>query len=361
MHVPRRLLLVLTAIAVVVAACAGFYVVSRESPGAAMSRLYVDIGLLITLVLIVLGSAGAKPHLLTELVEALRALSHGSHERRLDPSEYGTLEEVARAYNEAAAALSEMDDPNLGPVQVKSRRARGSQPPKSRNGSASPARTKSKSSAERDSALSDHPELGEVRRIAPTKVAPTKDGDRRAPVPAKADNDDVANPVKKSAEKAAEEAAKRKIEKSVEKSVEKRVAAPAAKNDDKPPQARAPETSADEPALESPLDDESPTILEPAQHEVEDLGDETVLPEDAAAPPSPAPAKTADYEKPSKNAAGDEGANGKNGAPVYPTRSELRALFDEFVAQKQKVHEDTSELDFESFADTLEDESRRLV
>ncbi len=56
-----------------------------------------------------------------ELVEAMRALSIGYKDRRLDTSRFKELDEVARVFNELAASLSDIHDPNLGPLKVRAR------------------------------------------------------------------------------------------------------------------------------------------------------------------------------------------------------------------------------------------------
>lgn len=50
--------------------------------------------------------------------EALRLLSTGRRDQRLETAEFGELRPLASAYNALASSLSDRDDPNLGPVRV---------------------------------------------------------------------------------------------------------------------------------------------------------------------------------------------------------------------------------------------------
>lgn len=341
MHLPRRLLLVLSMVSVVVAAGAGFYVVQRQSPDAAMLRLYIDIGLAVTLALIVVGTTSARPHLLTELAEALRALSLGDHGKRLDADDYGSLEDVARAYNEAAAALSEMDDPNLGPVKTKPRRDQ-LVPKRDEEPRPEPKRTPSvRTSAAQEDALSDHPEIGEVR---PLRRSPSEDEASAAEPSPKASA--AAEPSPKESDAARKE------------------------SDGPAESSAAPDEAAMDEAFDD--DDDAPTILEPApdafeddadgaeasSNDDDDASDSGAQAEDGGAAPDEQAVGAEAEEKPQPS---EEKAKEKAAGPIYPSRDELRALFDAFVARKKEVEADVSELEFESFADTLEDESRRLV
>ncbi len=345
MHLPRRLLWVLSMVSVVVAAGAGYYVVQRQHADVALLRLYIDIGLMVTLALIVVGTTGARPQLLADLAEALRALSLGDHDRRLDASDYGSLEDVARAYNEAAAALSEMDDPNLGPVKTKPRAdqrlPKDSKPPVQVT---EPRKTSRKRqvqrSAAQEDALSDHPELGAVRplRKAPTAEEATAASDEGDAAEERQDAESQpAENQKPTAAKASEAPSDSNNPERLEESLDKTLA---------PDDARL---LAELGTLEAPdvedQDDEAPTILEPAPPQEEEPSEAT------ATAPGEEQTSTADASE----------APAADNARIYPTRSELRELFDAFVAQKKEVDADVSDLEFESFADTLEDESRRLV
>lgn len=145
----RNAMFVAVVAATALAAIAGFFL------GGPPSRLLVDAGLAMALVVIVgvmLSPTVARTDM---LVEALRALARGDRHQRVDPDQFAGLGDVARAANEVAASLSEGEDPNLGPIKSVPR------PGASRAARAvdAPRREAPPPGVE----PSEHPEIGQVR------------------------------------------------------------------------------------------------------------------------------------------------------------------------------------------------------
>jgi hypothetical protein len=136
------MLLVAVVAAALLASAVGFLVVGSFAPEAARTRLYVDIGLVVLLALIAEGLTHLPAERTRELVDAVRALTLGGRDQRLDASRFGDLADLARALNELAALQGESEDPSVGVV-----------------------RTRRRSSPDRQERPlhSDHPELGDVR------------------------------------------------------------------------------------------------------------------------------------------------------------------------------------------------------
>ena len=278
MNLGKSVLAVVT-LWVLLAAGGGYLLTEPAAPEAALQRLWLDLGLGALLIVGLGLLIGAQTKRYPEVIEMLRALSTGARERRLTQPSYGALQEIAEAANDIAAALSENDDPNLGPVKTRRR----APPPPPRK-----ARTSADLSASLDDQLSEHPELGEVRVMSKERQA----------------------------ELLAQSEAARKARK-------KGAARTPPEEKDAPKVAQAPE--------------EGPAPSESAAGTEDEAGvNDTVI--------EPAPPQ----EQAEAKAEGDDS-------------QDLRELFEQFIALKREHNEDTSDLDYESFAQTLTEQGEQLV
>lgn len=327
MKASRTSLLVATAAPVVLVGAGGYFLVAGSSQGAALSRLALDGGLLIFVVAAVVALTQGPEKLVRELAAAIRGLSIGQKQRRLDAERFGELSEAARAFNELAASMCEQDDPNLG--EVKSRK-RGPAPPPRPSAGRGLVKDRRPDEGKLDDGLSEHPELGPVRKIA-KKAAP---------------------------------------------------ATSEARSDEGPPADNA------EPADPTDGGSRPPSRVEASLHEAE-----TVVPEGGAVPgdspvaTSGAPVASASDDVDSDGsgppaAASDEGATVRSQPPVESLRPSpgadtavdevepqptvpdavppFRDLFDEFLKLKQENGEATEDIEFGAFAETLREEGERL-
>jgi hypothetical protein len=81
----------------------------------------VNVALAFVSSLIIWWGMRARTKSSVRIAEFLRAISIGRQDSRLDPAKFGDLEDVARAANEIAAAVSEREDPAVGAVKSKKR------------------------------------------------------------------------------------------------------------------------------------------------------------------------------------------------------------------------------------------------
>jgi hypothetical protein len=157
----RTALVIAIVAATAAAALAGFFFL-----GGTAVRLVVDGALALVLATLVFGLTSPTAQRVDALVDALRALARGERHHRVSPEEFAGLSEVARALNEVAAALTEHDDPNLGPVR--------SEPRKKAAPPAPPVRRTPRDAAVHDEA---HADVGPVRKLkrpeAPKGSEPT--------------------------------------------------------------------------------------------------------------------------------------------------------------------------------------------
>ncbi|MFZ9886064.1 MAG: MXAN_5187 C-terminal domain-containing protein [Myxococcota bacterium] len=314
MNVRSRLL---TAVVVtcVAAAVAGFLLAMKESPEAGRARLLIDVMVMAALAATVFVVTRPPLQRREELIDAMRALARGAKERRLDHERFGELSDIARTYNELAAALTERNDPNLGPVKAKRRE----RPPwQGQN-------------------YSDHPELGEVRVMSRRASEPiVREFDAEAklrgpgnvPVPAPRKSEDV--PVRATST-ASDETAGNAVAQE----------APSSPEVEQDPEAKAEGTvdAADVDAADVDAGSGRPIKAAPDN----DTAIDALL---------EAPAE-ADEEEPSGDPAD---AQGSDVTPAF----DMRTLFDEFMEAKRELGEDVPELDFASFASALDDEIERL-
>lgn len=393
----RARLLTAVAVSCVVAAALGFYVVMQESAEAARNRLLLDVLLLAAMSGSVFVITRNPLERREELLDAMRALARGVRERRLEPERFGDLEDIARSYNEVAASLSEHDDPNLGPVRARRRHTRP---------------------AWMDPEGSEHPELGEVRVISRKEKASSAERDSRVKArtqpptnaPRRRRREDLASDLASSAEaneSAAESAAEAAASAEAAEDVLERPRAKAEgkrgrrRNADKSREdardeaedARAHEAAVADDAsahAEAPADaaegePETPES-EPIEHEdaldserelaaeddaesadnndtaIDDLLARAPMTTDGALPREEATAGDGD-EPPSDDGTdeSDSASPAASGTPSTLQPFDMRALFREFVEAKRAHDEDTDDLEFEAFAETLEEEMERLV
>lgn len=344
---PRKSLLLGVLAAGLAATGMGFFIVHNFAPEAAMTRVFVDLGLLALLAGVVVAFTRTPAQRVDELQEALRELTRGVRSRRLNPKLFGDLEPIARAYNDVAAFMSEHDDPNLGPVRTAPRYS-----------APTPDAT-----ARADAEHSYHPELGPVRVVDPPvgaeADASSKNG-RSSSHEAKAQ---PADPPAPAAPEAPSAPRKRRSK----------------KNRRGPAESAVPDAALSQAPRERPPADQVPasteamaTSLPIAQHEPEERPAYLAI-EDEAVEPSPTNDTTIDELPPEEDAPEAEDAPGPvaNGAPetAKPSASveaalsgeaEIRHLFDSFVAAKRRHEELTDDLDYEAFADTVREEREHL-
>lgn len=108
----------------VVAMGVSFLIVYRVAPQAAWACFFVDIGALIALLGTCLSLPKSPPLKTDEISEGLRDLARGRYDRRLVYRDFGSLSDVAQAFNELAGTLADNADPAL----VRIRNARLAKP-----------------------------------------------------------------------------------------------------------------------------------------------------------------------------------------------------------------------------------------
>ncbi|MCP4501909.1 MAG: hypothetical protein GY822_18280 [Deltaproteobacteria bacterium] len=359
----QKLLALFLSAAVFAAAIAGWLLVESSSHDLALKRLFLDVGLWFTLMFLVAGVKVHQPARIKELVEALRALTRGRHDSRLEHELFPKgLDEVARAFNEVAATLGEHDDPNLGPVVSQ---PRGSRPPTSANQSTKPAPAmpignerrgtkeslsdsekssrNSHSSTPANENTSDHPELGEVRVMNQSQIKRAKDSVKkdaalkrayyRSGKPAvKTQDSDAAQESAPSGENQSANAVKKSYQKT--SNMQNPPASAATSKTKAKKKGRQKRSAIDEVKSQSDLHsknaaDDAATIVEPARQTDPSATTSGI---DVDAQPS-----------------------------ALPSREELKTLFDSFVAKKLENSEEVDDLDFDIFAETLLGECKRLV
>jgi hypothetical protein len=306
----RNVMLVAVLAATAIASIAAFLLL-----GGAPSRLLVDAGLAAALGVIVWVTLSPTIARVDMLVEALRALARGDKHQRVNPDDFAGLADVARALNEVAASMTEGEDPNLGPVRAQPRPGR---PPRRENVD--------------DPLLSDHPELGPVR------VMKKSEGEK---------SDKVEKP-----------------EKSERPASERPVRAVSDKDEPAPPVTRPATSLSGSEAVGEPRpmrrrDDESAPNSKP-NGKPESSPPSDAARDAAARPESKAPGNDTAVDENPRAAASDVRSVEPEIAKI-PSRAELEALFQEFVARKKSKDESVVDLDLDAFAQTIQGECERLI
>ncbi len=297
-----------------IGAGASFYVVHSISADAARALLAVQAGTVAALGIVVAVLMSATVKRIDELVEALRALARGERHARVDAAHFAGLADVARGVNEVAASLCENDDPNLGPVQKRTRERAVFETPEPRKSKSDPPAPRAPRterverpplgpSVPREAApgLSDHPEIGEVRvrKKAPPKPSSTPPAPT-PPAPTPEPATVLAPPAETPAPASTPPATS---------------TAPASTS-----------TTAQTPAPSMAAPSMTTSDISPAPD-----GNDTVI-EPAAEPD----------------------------VPQFPSAMELQALFAEFVKEKKAAGDDV-DLDYAAFEETILSECERLL
>lgn len=277
------------------------------------SRLLIDAGLAVALAIVISFTMSPTLARVDALVEALRALARGEKHQRVNPDDFAGLADVARALNEVAASLTESDDPNLGPVRSTPRTL--------------PTTHKVRRPA-RDVAgpeISEHPDIGPVRVMKKTepKTGPKTEPKTEPKPDAGSSAARSQPPVNGSARGASTSSPPRAGEAG-------NGAAPSS----------APPATASEPPRPS--------------------RDGSARPEEAAPSNDTAIDDAPRGGAPSGEPSGEENAGEAEVAKI-PSRGELEALFQEFVARKKSKDESVVDLDLDAFAQTIEGECERLI
>lgn len=353
-----------------IGAAAAFYVVHQTSPEAARSLLAVEAGTLAALGVVVWVLLGPTLQRLDDLVEALRALARGDKHARVDPTIFAGLADVARAVNEVGASLCENDDPNLGPIQKrtrekpteihkvkKSRTDPPSTPPQDipalpalTTTSADPPAVVPRAEAVE---LSDHPEIGAVRVRKKDK---------------KADKANKTDPRGQSLNaRNAQDAQNAKLEPKPESQAP--VPAVAAAVDAARPASEKPVVVEQKAPSEKPAEASAPTAPTasppPTPPPTASSSASSATQSSASTPstPSAPPAKKSSGLPAVGNDDPDNDTviEPAEPEPMLPGRLELQQLFSEFVREKRAAGYEDVDVDFDAFSDTILGESERLV
>jgi hypothetical protein len=359
---------------------AGYWLVARTSPDAAFSRVWLDVGLAVFLAALVTGLTQGPAQQIQRLVDMLRGISIGQRDRRVEPERFGDLEELARACNEIAAALTEHEDPNLGEVQRRRRTpdeaAQKAELEESLSSADQPQLRAGQDDADAASApdwrrqqleaLSEHPDVGPVR----VRKKPEAD-----------DREDSRPPAADAEEAGASDAADGAAEAAADGSE-------ALAADDTPTPALhdaptvAPATvgaptevgdakATDDTHVDAPVIDEAVEAAEAA----ENVGAGATVPDTPAvdlpsSPPGSAASEEAAEEAPEEDVsddasaagdAADDGAAPEEGQNATPPQDDpLEALFDAYISAKKEHGEPYDDLELTTFVATIRDESERL-
>ena len=367
----RHILVMGVVIVGVVGAAASLYVVNRDPTAGLSALLAVQAGTIVALAVTVWVLLAPTVARLDDVVKALQAFALGDRGTRFNAVDFAGFADIARAVNEVGASMQQNDDPNLGPVQRRSRekvaRRPGSDEPRPSSAASGPVRRPT--SLEE---VADAPGVGEVRRHRPASATPPPKAANPSPPPppsassAKASLggvyvdiavDSVVEPAPSelpapiiSGEGVSEPRVSRK---------QKRMARKAAATSSTLP------TSVSTPPTVLGFDDapQRPIVADGDFHdECSDTGasdsgggrdgtdsdEHLVIAAVAAAPPAHVDGQPTIIE---------------SSPPVeMPGRQELQALFEEFRREKRGAgHGDNGDLDFDAFAETILSETGRLV
>jgi hypothetical protein len=158
----RAAILISLTVAIAIALLAAVFIASSAPDDAITPLIVIFVGLWLSLMFIVSFFLQVPYQRMNDLREALRSLSLGARDNRLNPDRFGELSEIASAFNEVVGALAAGHDPNLGPVVSEKRK--------------NPARAPAQWTAE---AHSHHPEIGDVRPL-PQEAPPAEEIDAKA-------------------------------------------------------------------------------------------------------------------------------------------------------------------------------------
>lgn len=101
----RRNIIIAVSAIVLLAAVVGFYITLDVSPQIAYARLFIDVGLSIGLVAVILAFY-REPALSTDtVVQAIKSLGAGKYKTRLNAHEHGPLAEISSSINDLAKIL----------------------------------------------------------------------------------------------------------------------------------------------------------------------------------------------------------------------------------------------------------------
>lgn len=102
----RTQIIIATSAIVVFAATVGFFITLEVSPQIAYARLFIDAGLIIGLVAVVMAFHREKELPLKGLTHALKNLKEGNYKNRISEDDLGQLSEIAKGINELAMVLA---------------------------------------------------------------------------------------------------------------------------------------------------------------------------------------------------------------------------------------------------------------
>jgi hypothetical protein len=359
----RFLLLAGTVLPTLVVGGAGYWLVARTSPDAAFSRVWLDVGLAVFLGALVTGLTQGPGQQVQRVVDMLRGISIGQRDRRLEPERFGDLEEVARACNEIAAALSEHEDPNLGHVQRRRRTpdeaAQKAELDESLGSGEQPQLGVGRDDVDAEhepgwrrqqlAELSEHPDVGPVR-VRKKSGADDEEGEE-------ADDEEGAEPASTPPEP---EAAAASVKPALHD-------APTVSPADASPASAATEVGDADPVDDTNVD-APPAALDDGG--LDDGGGATVPDTPAVAEPTSTPPAAAndDEDDEDEDEGEDEGEDDvdddededEDEDEDGPLADPLEALFDAYVSAKQEHGEPTDDLELTSFVATIRDESERL-
>jgi len=101
----RRNIIIAVGAIVIFAAIVGFFITLDVSPQIAYARLFIDLGLAIGLVAVIMAFYKERPLPIESIVQALKSLKAGKFKTRLTVNEKNPLAEIATAINEMAKSL----------------------------------------------------------------------------------------------------------------------------------------------------------------------------------------------------------------------------------------------------------------
>ena len=101
----RRNIIIAVGAIVIFAAIVGFFITLDVSPQIAYARLFIDLGLAIGLVAVIMAFYREKPLPSESIVQALKSLRAGKYKTRITITEQNPLADIATAINELAKNL----------------------------------------------------------------------------------------------------------------------------------------------------------------------------------------------------------------------------------------------------------------
>jgi hypothetical protein len=143
-----RTLFITIPVVTLIAGLVGFIITYPTSEQVAFARIFIDLGVMISLLCAIWTIP--KPAVLRtgEIADALRDLVRGRYDKRLADKDFGDLGEIALAFNELAGSLSDSRDLDTSYLRYKNVSKDGTE-----------------SRPVRDENFSHHPELGPVKPL----------------------------------------------------------------------------------------------------------------------------------------------------------------------------------------------------